>query len=70
MTKHLNVLTDVHCHIIETPSVFSQPERIMACETGKLIVMGTQLSDWSKVEEIYNRYPDRIIPCFGKKIRL
>jgi Tat protein secretion system quality control protein TatD with DNase activity len=66
MPRYLGALTDVHCHIIETPTVLSHPDKINACETGRLIVMGTQLSDWSKVEEIYRLYPDRIIPCFGE----
>lgn len=53
-------LIDVHCHIQDTPTTLSHPFRLQ-----KLMIMGTQPSDWPLVEQIHQSQPDRFVPCFG-----
>ena len=59
---HLKRIIDVHCHIIENKWDF---KTIDSLQTGQLIVMGCEVQDWSKVQEIYATHPSRIIPSFG-----
>ena len=56
----LKEAVDVHCHIIEHP--IATLDNTM---TGLMILMGTCPQDWGLVQECYQRFPQRIIPCFG-----
>eukprot|EP00271_Cylindrocystis_brebissonii_P017150 TRINITY_DN4333_c0_g1_i1.p1 TRINITY_DN4333_c0_g1~~TRINITY_DN4333_c0_g1_i1.p1 ORF type:complete len:269 (+),score=22.86 TRINITY_DN4333_c0_g1_i1:187-993(+) len=60
--SRLSRLTCVHNHINNTPEALSSLDTL---KTGKLWLMGTERSDWSEVDEIHLRYPQRVLPCFG-----
>ena len=58
----LNRLTDVHCHVVDTPASLAQIPDLL---TGRIIVMGTRPEDWESVIACHASNPNRIIPAFG-----
>jgi hypothetical protein len=44
-------LTDVHCHVIDTPETLGDGWK--GLQTGTLILMGTRPGDWEAVEELH-----------------
>ncbi|CCA67160.1 related to Cut9 interacting protein scn1 [Serendipita indica DSM 11827] len=55
-------LVDVHCHPTEELNISDEVMRALPI---RLCSMSSNFDDQDKVEDLYNGYPDKVIPCFG-----
>ncbi|KAI8820690.1 uncharacterized protein EV422DRAFT_529768 [Fimicolochytrium jonesii] len=53
---------DVHCHPTDTPDSLNV---IPTLRTQRLLVMGTREEDWPLVAGAAEKWPEKVIPCFG-----
>lgn len=67
----MKYLWDVHSHChLEFGGRWNVFEELFAHKNTRngierLALMGCEPDDWPLVEQVYHRYPDKIIPCFG-----
>jgi len=64
----VNAYYDAHCHL-QDPRFGNDVEGIVAaCRArgiAKMVVNGTRESDWDRVADLAERYPDLVIPSYG-----
>ncbi|KAI3646138.1 hypothetical protein MP228_009066 [Amoeboaphelidium protococcarum] len=67
--QHLKIGHDSSCDDItrqDVDATVKQINQFLTANTGyRMMVMGTQPSDWSIVERIYLQNSDQVVPCFG-----
>ncbi len=59
---------DAHCHLQDPRFGGTVEEILKACQDRgiqRLVVNGTRESDWDRVAELAERYPDLILPSYG-----
>lgn len=58
---------DTHIHLQDYRAKYTTDIVADAIEKGveKFVCVGTSPADWAKVEEIYRKSPERIVPAFG-----
>lgn len=58
----LRHVVDVHCHPTDAGHITSESMDNLAIT---ICAMSTMQSDQSRVRDLANAYPDKVIPCFG-----
>lgn len=58
---------DTHIHLQDFKQIYTKDIIASALSMGvkKFLCVSSSLEDWKKVEELYNKYPDYIVPAFG-----
>ena len=58
----LSHMVDAHCHPTDNPP----SEASMGALKIKVCAMASRKDDQAKVYDLAERWPDKVIPCFGK----
>lgn len=58
----LSHVVDVHCH----PTDSEVPDDVLQDLKIKVCAMATRAEDQSKVRQLAEKWPEKVIPCFGE----